>query len=239
MVFTAIVIDNDRYSLYDFIEVVKPIEGLKIVKKFLSISASFSFLNDHGRVNFIFSGIQMPGISGIEAGKFLAEYCDMLVYTTGFSGFSLEAFGVGAKGYLLKPVSMLEVFKLVKDLSLIKNQKLASSPKPPEFIVGKLFNDVRSYNIALKGIILLSAWGNYVKIHTLENVYLKYGSLTKMETMFCQGNDFNRIHQSYIISRWSIKSVKGNEVMLVNGEHYFISRSRKKAFSKFYDGKNE
>ena len=112
MKFTLVLIDDEPYVLKDFIDIMKPIDDLEIIYACSSISEALVFLRKEERVNFVFSDISMPGISGIEGGKALAEYCDLLVYMTGFPDYYADAFKVGAKGYLLKPASVEDVLKL-------------------------------------------------------------------------------------------------------------------------------
>ena len=55
-------------------------------------------------VDVVLLDIQMPGLTGLELGRLLGEDGPRVIYTTAHPEHALEAFGIGAVDYLLKPV---------------------------------------------------------------------------------------------------------------------------------------
>jgi DNA-binding LytR/AlgR family response regulator len=74
-----------------------------------------------------FLDIKMPGITGMEAAKRIANIC-RIVFVTAFDQYAVEAFEREAVDYLLKPVSK---DRLIKTIERLKNQ-LNSSAEPPD-----------------------------------------------------------------------------------------------------------
>lgn len=89
------------------------------------------------------------------------------------------------------------------------------------------------HKVFLIDILKMRSSGNYVIFQTLNKRYIKKGTLKDMEERFCQRDEFNRIHHSFIISKGSIQSVGKDSVVLVTGSSYPVSRSRKRAFNRF------
>ncbi|GFZ22281.1 hypothetical protein CMETHOX_02040 [Lacrimispora indolis] len=68
--------------------------------------------------------IEMPGIGGIELGRQLKQVDRniRLIYTTGYGEYALDAFGVDAIGYLVKPYGYAELQKELE--KAIRTQKV-------------------------------------------------------------------------------------------------------------------
>jgi len=74
-----------------------------------------------------FLDIRMPGLSGMEVAKRIADLCQ-IVFVTAFDQYAVEAFEKEAVDYLLKPVSKE---RLIQTVQRLKNQ-LDSSAGTPE-----------------------------------------------------------------------------------------------------------
>jgi two-component SAPR family response regulator len=65
-----------------------------------------------GKVDILFSDVEMPEISGLDLIKTL-EAPPQIILTTSHSDYSMEAFDVGVTDYLLKPFSFERFLKAV------------------------------------------------------------------------------------------------------------------------------
>ncbi|MCX5805649.1 MAG: LytTR family DNA-binding domain-containing protein [Proteobacteria bacterium] len=74
-----------------------------------------------------FLDIKMPGLSGMEVAKKIANIC-RIVFVTAYDQYAVEAFEREAVDYLLKPVSK---DRLVQTVERLKNQ-LNASVEPPD-----------------------------------------------------------------------------------------------------------
>lgn len=229
MIFDAIAIDDDPYAITDFMDTVKPITNLNVIGKFHSVSDALSFLHIQRRVNFIFSDIEMPGISGIEALKMFTPLCDSLIYVTGHSKYHIEVINTHSVCYLMKPVKVERIIDLIRQLTEIKvhNNRMHI----PQFLTVKNVNTNSSLTIPVRDIICLIAWGNYVKVFTEKKDFLHYGPLIKMKRLLCKSDEFWSISQSCIVAKRAVIQIKGKRIRLSNGAEYKISRSRKASLS--------
>ncbi len=84
---------------------------------------ALEFLRAH-RVDVLFLDIQMPGLTGFE----LLDRIDpqpMVIFTTAYDRYALEAFDVNSIDYLLKPIEPERL-----DRALDKLERLAAQPRP-------------------------------------------------------------------------------------------------------------
>ena len=158
--------------------------------------------------------IQMPGLNGIEAAKKLlvAAKRPVIVFTTAYDQYAIEAFEVEAVGYLLKPFSQ-EQFSSAVDRAIDQ----CSTKEKVEFEerIQRLFDRFKGQKathldrieLKEKGLIktvhtsdvrYFSADSEYVRIHTAKTFYLYRIALELLDQQL--GPEFLRIHRSHIIN---------------------------------------
>ena len=72
-------------------------------------------------------------------------------------------------------------------------------------------------------IYYLEIMGHHIDVHTEHGTYQKYGSLNK-ELKQLSSFGFIKCTQSCIVSLHKIRTVLGNEIILTNHEHLYMSR---------------
>lgn len=72
----------------------------------------------HTPYDVAFLDIQLRVINGVELARRLKVVCPKvnIIFTTGYSEYSMEAFAIHASGYLLKPITTKKVLKELEDL---------------------------------------------------------------------------------------------------------------------------
>ena len=83
----------------------------------------------------------------------------------------------------------------------------------------------------MNDILFVEAYGNYLKVHTNEKVYVVRDTMHDMEDKLPE-NKFLRIHKSFIISIPKIESVSGNRTYINQqeipvGEMYKLALKQK------------
>ena len=77
--------------------------------------------------DIVITDIRMPGVSGIEMMRRLKDRCDSeFILISGYSEFSYaqEALGLGARGYIMKPIDDDEFYSvLLKTIELVNGKK--------------------------------------------------------------------------------------------------------------------
>ena len=92
------------------------------------------------------------------------------------------------------------------------------------------------HKILCRDILYFESSGRQVRIHCHDgSVRVFNGKLSEVEEEVRRGkNPFLRIHQSYLVNYFLIRSRTKKEVVLVNGERLSISEDRQKNFGLEY-----
>ncbi len=166
---------------------------------------------DREVVDLIFLDIQLPGMTGL---NFLRSLTNppLVVFTTSYPEYALESYEFNVIDYLLKPVSY-ERFS--KTIDKIIDGKIFKTPNAEIKTVRRDHIFIRSegkfFRIGFSDIIYIEGMKDYLKIHTAEHVIVTHQTMTDMENIL-SGNNFIRIHKSFIVSIAHIKAVFGNSV---------------------------
>lgn len=204
--------------------------------------------------DLVFLDIQMPGKNGFEVLKGLqSQPFPIIIFTTAFDSYALQAFNVNAIDYLLKPFeqerfdealerarSQLQLERtsalnehiqnLINSLEQIDNHFLKNI---------KIKDKGREYFVKLDDVQFVESAGNYVILHTINQQYVHRATMTEMEDSLDKA-EFLRIHRSYLINRRFIKSYQylaGSEFNFTmrNGKTLRSSKSQKNLIVQFMD----
>ena len=168
----------------------------------------------------LFLDIRMPLLSGIEWLRSLPTP-PLVIFTTAFREYAIEAFDLNAVDYLLKPFSFPRFAQAV--------QKALDRYYPATgTTTGDLFlrDGVKWLRISIDNIFYIEAMREYVKVVTTEGAHLIHQSMKSMEEQL-PADLFLRIHKSYIVATSRIQSMEGREV-LVGKQRLPVSRQLKK-----------
>ena len=182
-------------------------------------------------IKIIFLDIQMPVLDGLSLLKTLRD-APLVIFTTAYKEFAINAFELDACDYLVKPFSF-DRFIIAVD------RAIARINDPGNIISGEnkesrdsLFvkSDGIIHQLKFEEILLIEARGNYSRIITEKNQLLPNLTFSKLESML-PSNQFLRIHRSFIINRTKMDHIDGNRVII--GNHQIpIGRSYKNDFLK-------
>lgn len=165
--------------------------------------------------DLIFLDIEMPFMTGIDFLQ-LKSTLPLVILTTAYPNYALEAFQLDVVDYLLKPVTFNRFFKAVKkarELFLLKNQgKITGSPLPePDYFFIKC--EGKYEKIKTDEILYAQSLQNYVMIHTESGKYMTLMSLKTLEENLDPGQ-FMRVHKSYIVAVSKINSFEHTELKI-------------------------
>lgn len=211
---TCILIDDEVHALATLVAIVKKVPRLTISGQYDNGIEALAGLKDIGQVDFIFSDIEMSGLSGIEAAKLLRPYCRYLIFTTAHSHYALDAFREDAEGFILKPLNLTAVLEKV--------EKIRQKEK-----VGHSMNEIRSDSlflktgskygytrIAYKDIVCVDSGDHYPTIVTISDRLLVYMSMHELDSHLSDKGNFVRVHKTCIISVDKISYIDGNTLYL-------------------------
>lgn len=168
------------------------------------------------KVDLIFLDINMPEISGFEFLRSLSDPPQIIV-TSAHQEYAIEGFDLNVSDYLLKPFSFERFMKAVnKVLEALDDKKRVSvDSNPSEITKARLFvkekGENRQYQILEDEILFVEASGNYSKIVLADKEIVTLQKLSDIEEKLSKEN-FIRIHRSFIVSRYKINSIEGNQI---------------------------
>src|SRR5262245_10451297 len=119
----AYIVDDERLTVQRLTRLVDATGRVRIAGSATDPEAAVEFLQSHS-VDVLFLDIQMPGLTGFE----LLERLDthpLVIFTTAYDRYALNAFAVNSIDYLLKPI---EAERL--EHALDKLERLRGQPAP-------------------------------------------------------------------------------------------------------------
>ena len=154
-------------------------------------------------IDVVLMDIRMPRMNGLEAARHISEFESPLavVFTTAYAEHALEAFGVHASGFLLKPIQRN---KLVQVLEHLQQQLLHKVAEPAVFdnvensyICCRLNHGLDL--IALNRVMYIKTNGKCAKVHHLNGYSISEQSLKSFEQKF--GDRLLRIHRNSLVNK--------------------------------------
>lgn len=190
--------------------------------------------------------IRMPGLDGMELARVLARFSTppAVIFVTAHEAHAVEAFEVGAAGYLLKPVDAARLDRVLRRAVLQSHREDRSldaagshhdgSSEAPRRTLGSGPADVvavdagnRTLLVARTDIAWVESAGDYVRLH------LRGGSSHLLRTPLAvleeewTDHGFVRIHRSYLVSLHDISELRSDGArtsVRVLGETLPVSR---------------
>jgi two-component system LytT family response regulator len=195
----------------------------------------------------LFLDIEMPDMNGFELLEKISEPNFEIIFTTAYNEYAIKAIKHSALDYLLKPVDKDELILSIKKAQKAKSNKSGARVESLlEILHGK--KSLRRFGVStLEGLIMVNiddiifceSDSAYCKLFFREQLkpMVITKTLKEVEEVL-QGNDFCRIHHSYVINMKFVERYirgEGGEVVMMNGAHLPISRTRKQDFLNLFE----
>lgn len=166
---------------------------------------------------------QMPEMDGLSLVRSLRARMPLVIFVTAFQQHALDAFGVGAVDYLLKPVRRERLEQAIEKAR--RQWKPTPVVKPAiKKIAGKRGTDI--YLLDPSEIVAFQAEGELVHIITASQKYLAESTLKELEQEPALSG-FRRVHRATLINtdhirkisplssrRWLLKMSNGFEAIV-------------------------
>lgn len=194
--------------------------------------------------DLVFLDIEMPWLNGFELLELLSPIDFHVIFVTAYDDFAVKAFRSHAIDYIMKPVDRTHLREAV-DKIIEKNSK-TSSNKIEELM--KMLNSTSINNklsvpnsdgfdlIPINEILYCHSKGNYTEIYYGKEKKLVSRVLKQIEEAL-EGNNFHRVHASYLVNLDKVKSIHRNDggyLIMDNDFRINMSRNKKsEVFDKF------
>ncbi|WP_342089129.1 LytR/AlgR family response regulator transcription factor [Dyadobacter sp. OTU695] len=216
----CVIIDDEPLALSVLEKYIAAFPVLELVGAFDDAIEGGRFLKINV-VDLLFIDINMPDLSGLELVARL-ETRPMVIFTTAHKKFAYEGFELEAVDYLLKPITIERFEKAVQKAT--ERFELRKPRQNDESIVVR--SEYKAIKIVLTDIAYIEGMEDYIKIHLLSS---RHPVLTLMSLKgileILPENAFSRIHRSYIVPNFQVKSIQNKKVKLSSGVELPVSDS--------------
>lgn len=243
--FRTIVVDDEPLASQYLVNKLKKFTQIDVITTCKNGREALQAI-DNQCPDIIFMDIEMPGLNGLEvASKIQTKNTPIIVFTTAFEQYALNAFDVNASDYLLKPINE-ERLKLAINKSCINHfainhsDPIKKSQKEPTLTNFNYSENKKHFKkvvikdrdkihlINQSDIEWVDAAGDYVCVHANGDTHVKRSTLKEIEDEL-NPDLFKRIHRSTIVNlNYINKAIPLNkgEYFLQIGEHQQLKVSR-------------
>ena len=206
--------NNQRAAAFDIIKSTDPAEFMELLQ--------------NKKPRLVFLDIDMGQTSGIRLGEKIKALNEntVIVYITAHEQYALEAFGVRAFHYLLKPLTR-DQFNEVLEEGIRHIEK--ASAKTEKTLTVKTKKEVVS--LKLSDIIYFEKTGHSIKIHTLHRDLSYYDNFKNLLAML-GADTFIQCHQGYIVNTSRITGFRDKTLYLDEHSELPVSRTYTDAVKK-------
>lgn len=175
--------------------------------------------------DLIFLDIDMPGKNGMETAQELRsrDKAVKIIYVTAFTDYAHFALSVHAFAYLLKPVKRQEILQQLKEIRLYQNAAQAKKTKlrfeSADGWIEEELSDIYYFEYQNRKTYLMTK---------NERIALKSGITVLASKMEVHG--FAMPHKSFAVNLHYVKSIKGYEIYMMNGERIPLSQKKSPDF---------
>ncbi|MEM6805536.1 MAG: response regulator transcription factor [Bacteroidota bacterium] len=212
----CLVIDDEELARALLENFIQGVPDLSLIAKCKNPLEALDWMSRE-KIDLIFLDIQMPELSGLDFLEVLPEK-PMVIFTTAYSDYALNAFDQNALDYLLKPFSFQRFLQAVvkakekyhfKKKSPISISQEASTDT--DFLL--VHADHKIYKLWYKDIRYIQSMREYVTYHMNGQRLMALNSLKQLEKVL-PSEKFTRIHKSYLVGNAHVSALEGNQLHL-------------------------
>ena len=209
-----VAIDDEPLALDLITAYATRLPVLQLMQTFDDAVSGSKYLRNNN-VDLLFIDINMPDINGVELVKSMLQK-PMIVFTTAYKKFAVDAFELDAVDYLLKPIDFTRFEKAVKKATDFFQYKNAPQQNEEQSLFVRA--EYQLIKIGYNDIEYIESVEDYLKIHITTGKYIMTRMTVKAMLEKLPPQQFQRIHRSYIVPLAKIKSLHFKKVRLAQIE---------------------
>jgi DNA-binding LytR/AlgR family response regulator len=216
----VLAVDDEPPALDELAFLLGRDERVGEVRTCSSATEALRLLRDE-QFDVVLLDVAMPGLTGLELAAVLHQFREppAVVFVTAHQHHAVEAFGLRAVGYQLKPVRedrLREAMRRVRDDAAVID--------PDEQLPVELGGVTRF--VRRSEVRYASAQGDYVRLHTANGNPLVRMPLTSLEQRWADAG-FIRIHRSILVGLAHVDEVRlstAHPTVVIDGVELPVSR---------------
>ena len=174
----TLLVDDERLARAELSRLLQAHPQISIVGQAANADEALALMSQLD-VDLVFLDIQMPGLSGLElAAQLDAEL--QFIFCTAFDSYALDAFGLNALDYLLKPINPERLAKALARYHPKQNDEPQRNYLPENHGLLLKFAD-SSRIVRLSDISRFESIGNHSAVYTSFGKSFLHSSLSKIE----------------------------------------------------------
>lgn len=216
----AIAIDDEPPALKVIENFCTDTPSIELQKTFTSPRDALKYLAKFP-VDLLFLDINMPSLSGIDLYKEVRQDT-MAIFTTAHSEHAVEGFNLNAVDFLLKPFTFERFTQAVNKANDFYQYQHPAAAAIQQFLFIRA--DYSLVKIAIADILFIEGLDDYLKIHIHNQKTVVARMTMKAILDKLPGNEFIRVHRSFIIAFSKIGSMR-NKLIVIAGTEIPIGAS--------------
>ncbi|QIX60432.1 response regulator transcription factor [Hymenobacter sp. BT18] len=235
---TCYIIEDEHLAQEILEEYIRKVSFLELKGTFMSPLEAASRLAED-KPDLLFLDINMPDLDGLSFIPMLSPK-PLIILTTAYDQYALEAYDLEVKDYLLKPFTFERFYKGVLRLYqeqsarqiVEKREDKADAKLEQEYIFLKVGHRIQK--LAMRDILFVEGMKDYLRIHTQEEKIMTLLSFAKLEELL-PAQDFARVHRSFLVAIDKIDHIEKNRIQIAD-QILPISDTYAEAFYKMLKG---
>lgn len=225
------IIDDEDYAIATLTEHIRQIPTLQLIKSFTDPVRALAEIKLSDKIDILFIDVDMPGLSGIELATMLRDYTNLIVFTTAHSHYAIDAFGIHADDYLVKPIGSIKFISSIRHL--IDRRLIKSIYHEKDILFIRSAEKNRILKIYVHDLLYIQALKNYVRINIIGSIsYEVKNTMANVERELAN-TKLMRVHRSYIINLDKIQHVLGNSIKISDNNIIPIGKEYKEAVMRY------
>lgn len=211
----CLAVDDEPLALRVIESHTEKLHNVELVAKCSNAIEAFEILKNK-QIDLIFLDIQMPELTGIEFLKSLSNP-PLVIFTTAYRNYAIEAFDLDVLDYLLKPVSFDRFLKAINKFYNRRDEKATETPKNlsvdqrPEKDHLFIKKNKTMVKVPFEDILYVESLKDYIKIHTRDEVHFIKHQISVLEAGLPE-NEFLRVHKSYLVPIRKVTTISPNSI---------------------------
>ena len=235
--YSAVIIDDEEDGIHVLVQFLSEFTSVKV-----KVAGTATNLDEGIQIirntnpEIVFLDIDMPGKNGMAIYNYFNEPAFKIIFVTAYKQYAIDALNHSASGYLLKPISFIDLqellVKVTKELNEEQQQRelddrinlLSSAEMTGKNIILDVENGFIMENTRNIEYCYANQSYSVVVLHTKKEIVVTKPLKSLQELL--PPNQFYRTHKSYLVNVFYIrKFFRGNEsyVILKSGAKIAVS----------------
>ncbi|WP_456437030.1 LytR/AlgR family response regulator transcription factor [Psychroserpens sp.] len=207
----VLIVDDEYLALNLLSSFIEQVTDFELVDSIKNPLEALQILSTN-RIDILFLDIQMPSLSGVNLLKSLKNP-PVVIFTTAYSEFALEAFNLNAVDYLLKPFSFerfLQAINKAKELCYKEELSLNQHVDFEQKVFITIKTEGKTVKLFIDDILFIEGMKEYIRFRCENENYMVFERMKNIEKLL--PDNFIRVHKSFIVAKDKVVACNGNQL---------------------------